>query len=170
MSWVFLSVVNVSIINSIRQNQICEERVFLKISASKALIVKRQNYSSALQAPANLQSNKRDVELSTVQHWRALRRYSTCRAQAQGNRKLFHSLSTWCLSGLLLGFCRPDSSLALCRWTGRKENVMAIPVMCLRQLLRDVNWFLAELCSGELNGISQKAVVMGALCLVIQVL
>lgn len=72
MSWILLSVLNVSIINSIRQNEICEEGCVLKICASEALIVKRQKYSSALQALANLQSNKRDVELGTVQHWSAL--------------------------------------------------------------------------------------------------
>lgn len=81
-----------------------------------------------------------------------------------------HSLSTGCVSGLLLSFCGPDSSLPLCRWTGRKENMMAIPVMCLRQLLQDVSCFLTELCSKELNCILQSPVVPGALCLVLQVL
>lgn len=76
MSWILLSVLNVSIINSIRQNQIREEKCFLRFSASLALIVERQKYSSALQAPASLQSNKRDVELNTVQRWRALWRHS----------------------------------------------------------------------------------------------
>lgn len=81
-----------------------------------------------------------------------------------------HKLSTWCISGLLLGFCRPDSSLALCRWTGRKEDIMAIPVMCLRQLLQDVNGFLTELCSRELKCNLQRAVVIGSLSLMFQVL
>lgn len=38
---------------------------------SEALIAKRQKYFSALQASANLQPKKRDVELSAVQDCRA---------------------------------------------------------------------------------------------------
>lgn len=68
-----------------------------------------------------------------------------------------------------MGFCRLDS-LALCRWAGRKEDIMAIPAMCLRQLLQAVNRFLPELWSKELNCVLQRAVVMGALCLMLQVL
>lgn len=64
-SWILLSSLNVSKINSIRESQICEERCFLKIFASGALVVKRQ-------ALSNLESNQRGVELSPGQHWRAL--------------------------------------------------------------------------------------------------
>lgn len=86
MSWILFIVLNVSIINSIRQNQICEEMSFFFNSANEALVAKRQMSSSAAQALVNLQPMERSVELSTMQHC------SMCRAQAQGNRKLVPEL------------------------------------------------------------------------------
>lgn len=90
MSWVVLSILNVSIINLIRQNQsICGGRCFAKLSAHEALILKRRKYSPALQALCNLQPKRRDVEPSTWQDWRALGETPECQlnVQSTGRRK-----------------------------------------------------------------------------------
>lgn len=78
-------------------------------SMNEALIVKRQKYFSALQASANLQPKKHDVEVSAVQDcrapWRDSRDSSSmCRTQAGGNRKPFLQLQHLLYSGVISWF------------------------------------------------------------------